>query len=95
MGSRGDSYEQYLGRDDQRPLNRSTHSPCLSAERVSDFPDLPSRVESAAKIAVPEIPETVNYVRDILSLFIGQKQLLSPALLESTSEPPQDDEPGY
>ena len=50
----------------------------------------PSRIESAAKIAVPEIPETVNYVRDILSLFIGQKRLP-----ESTPEPPQDDETAY
>jgi hypothetical protein len=50
----------------------------------------PSRVERAAKIAVPEMPETVNYVRDILSLFIGQKRLL-----ESTPEPPPDDDAAY
>jgi len=54
----------------------------------------PSRVESASRPAVPEIPETVNYVRDILSLFSGRKRLLSPALLESAAEPRQDDEPG-
>ncbi|MGA2715590.1 MAG: lytic transglycosylase domain-containing protein [Bryobacteraceae bacterium] len=57
----------------------------------------PSRVErslGASKIAVPEIPETVDYVRDILSLFLGQKRLLSPALLKSASEPQQEEEVG-
>lgn len=59
----------------------------------------PSRVESTPQPAVPQTPETVNYVRDILSVFLGQKQLgqkqlLSPALLESIPEPRQDDEIG-
>jgi soluble lytic murein transglycosylase-like protein len=41
----------------------------------------PSRVD--ASMAVPEIPETMNYVRDILSLFSGTKPVVAPATVKS------------
>jgi soluble lytic murein transglycosylase-like protein len=41
----------------------------------------PSRVD--ASMAVPDIPETTNYVRDILSLFSGPKPAVAPTPVKS------------